>query len=531
VKTPIRVLIAEDSPVDAELILRELRRAGYDPAWMRVDTEPDYLAQLHPDLDIILSDFEMPQFSGLRAMSLLKESGLDVPLIVISGTIGEEQAVATMKLGGADYLLKDRLSRLGQAVAGALMQRLAQRRQIDAELALRENASFIDDILNSLTAEVVVLNNHGEITAANAAWKRFSRENERGDFLGQNYLEPCARSVQRFDDAHAESARQGIRSVLDGTLPTFTTEYTCDLPTQSRWFRMRVSPLRGAKRGVVIAHEEITDRKQAEADFREMDREKKAAFESNRLKSEFLANMSHELRTPLNAIIGFTEMIQDGRPGPLTEKQKEYLGDVHNGAQHLLQLINDILDLAKVEAGKINLNPQIFSPVQAVEDVRAVVYGLASKGRVLLRCAISPELGPLELDLPKFKQICYNLLSNAIKFTDPGGSVNVDLYPLDGDRFEIRVADTGIGIRPEDLPRLFREFEQLEGGIARRFEGTGLGLALTKKLVEAQWGTIRVESEYGVGSAFTVNLPVASPPNDSGPMKMRAFPHDDCRDL
>ena len=135
-KTPIRVLIAEDSPVDAELILRELRRAGYDPAWMRVDTEPDYLAQLHPDLDIILSDFEMPQFSGLRAMSLLKESGLDVPLIVISGTIGEEQAVATMKLGGADYLLKDRLSRLGQAVAGALMQRLAQRRQIDAELVL-----------------------------------------------------------------------------------------------------------------------------------------------------------------------------------------------------------------------------------------------------------------------------------------------------------------------------------------------------------------------------------------------------------
>jgi len=136
-----------------------------------------------------------------------------------------------------------------------------------------------------------------------------------------------------------------------------------------------------------------------------------------------------------------------------------------------------------------------------------VVSGLALKGRVALRCAVSPEVGPLELDLSKFKQICYNLLSNAIKFTDAGGSVHLDLSPKGEDRFEIRVADTGIGIKQDDLPRLFREFEQLEGGMARRFEGTGLGLALTKKLVEAQGGSIRVESESGKGSAFTVNLP------------------------
>ena len=506
-KTPLRLLIAEDNPVDAELILRELRRAGYDPTWMRVDTEADYLAQLHPDLDLIVSDFEMPQFSGIRAMSLLKESGLDVPLIIVSGTLGEEQAVDAMKHGGADYLLKDRLSRLGPAVAGAMMQRLAQRKRIDAEQALRENASFIDDILNSLTAQVVVVNQNGEITAANEAWEHFASESEWPVSIGQNYLEACARTAQRFRGADAESAAQGIRAVLDGALPTFNMEYPCGSPTNPRWFQIRVSPLRGAKQGVVIAHEEITERKQAEADFREMEKEKKSAFESNRLKSEFLANMSHELRTPLNAIIGFTEIVLDGRPGPLTEKQAEYLGDVHSGAEHLLQLINDILDLAKVEAGKLNLNPETFSPVKAIENVRAVVHGLALKGRVALRCTVSNEVGPLDLDLPKFKQICYNLLSNAIKFTAAGGSVELDLSPRGDDRFEMRVADTGIGIKPEDLPRLFREFEQIEGGLARRFEGTGLGLALTKKLVEAQGGSIRVESEFGKGSSFTVNLP------------------------
>jgi len=376
-----------------------------------------------------------------------------------------------------------------------------------AERALRASASFTDDILNSLTAEVVVVDGEGRITAANEAWMRFSRESGGGERLGQNYLEACARSAQRFGDSDAESAGRGIRSVLDGAQGAFSLEYRCGSPARPRWFEMRVSPLRGVKQGVVISHEEITERKQAEADLREVKIEKESVAESNRLKSEFLANMSHELRTPLNAIIGFAEVMIDGRPGPLNDKQKEYLGDVHASAQHLLQLINDVLDLAKIEAGKISLHPETFSPVKAIENVHAVVHGLALKGRVALRCAVSPEVGPLELDLSKFKQICYNLLSNAIKFTDAGGSVHLDLSPKGEDRFEIRVADTGIGIKQDDLPRLFREFEQLEGGMARRFEGTGLGLALTKKLVEAQGGSIRVESESGKGSAFTVNLP------------------------
>jgi len=243
-------------------------------------------------------------------------------------------------------------------------------------------------------------------------------------------------------------------------------------------------------------------------DITERKRFERSIQKANRMKSEFLASMSHELRTPLNGIIGFTEFLVDEKPGPLNAKQKEYLTDVYNSAQHLLQLINDVLDLAKVEAGKIDLNPEPFEVAKAIGEVCAVINGIAQKKRVEVRIAVAPELGSVNLDQQKFKQVCYNLLSNAVKFTDSGGKVEIAAQPVEGGRFRVTVTDTGIGIKPEDMKRLFREFEQLESGTARRFEGTGLGLALTRKLVELQGGSIAAQSEYGRGSTFTVILPV-----------------------
>jgi PAS domain S-box-containing protein len=229
---------------------------------------------------------------------------------------------------------------------------------------------------------------------------------------------------------------------------------------------------------------------------------------ANRMKSEFLANMSHELRTPLNGIIGFAEFLIDEKPGPLRPKQKEYLGDVLNSARHLLQLINDVLDLAKVEAGKMELHPETFPVRKAVEEVTAVIKGIAHKKHIAVGIAVSDGLDAVTLDQHKFKQVLYNLLSNAVKFTDEGGQVNIYARRLDPYRLEMQVRDTGIGIKAEDINRLFTEFEQLDSGTARRFEGTGLGLALTKKIIEFQGGRIGVESEPGKGSTFTVVLPV-----------------------
>jgi PAS domain S-box-containing protein len=233
--------------------------------------------------------------------------------------------------------------------------------------------------------------------------------------------------------------------------------------------------------------------------------------EANRLKSVFLANMSHELRTPLNAIIGFSEFLIDEKVGTLNGKQKEYLTDVLNSGRHLLQLINDVLDLSKVEAGKMEVRAEPFSVRQAIEEVCTGTASLAASKKIEVERQIADKLDQVTLDRQKFIQVLYNLLSNALKFSDEGASVCVSASQHDGS-LELSVRDTGIGIRREDRDKLFVEFQQLDSGATRRFEGTGLGLALTKKLVEVQGGRIGVESERGQGSTFTVVLPLSPPP-------------------
>jgi len=252
--------------------------------------------------------------------------------------------------------------------------------------------------------------------------------------------------------------------------------------------------------GVFAAARDVTERKRFEQSLQE----------ANRMKSEFLANMSHELRTPLNGILGFAEFLVDGKPGKLNPKQKEYLEDILNSGRHLLQLINDVLDLAKVEAGKMELNPEIFSLSKAIEEVRAVAKPMAQKKHIDVTVEIAAELDCVTLDQQKFKQVLYNLLSNGIKFTDDGGSVKIQTTLREARHFQLAVTDSGIGISSTDIDRLFREFEQLESGASRRYEGTGLGLALTRKLVQLQGGTITVESEVGRGSTFAVVLPLVT---------------------
>ncbi|HXA15810.1 MAG TPA: ATP-binding protein [Thermoanaerobaculia bacterium] len=228
---------------------------------------------------------------------------------------------------------------------------------------------------------------------------------------------------------------------------------------------------------------------------------------ANRAKDRFLAGMSHELRTPLNGIIGFAEFLADGKPGPLNDKQKEYLGDILNSGRHLLHLINDLLDLVKVQAGKVELRVERFSLREGIDEVRAGVRTIAESKRIEVRIDVNPELDFVTLDRQRFKQILFNLLSNALKFTEEGGHVGINAALHGKGRFRLAVSDDGIGIRSEDIGRLFTEFEQLESGTARRFGGTGLGLALTRSLVALHGGTIDVESEFGSGSTFRVTLP------------------------
>jgi signal transduction histidine kinase len=228
---------------------------------------------------------------------------------------------------------------------------------------------------------------------------------------------------------------------------------------------------------------------------------------ANKHKSEFLANMSHELRTPLNAIIGFSEALLERMFGELNEKQADYLKDIHESGRHLLSLINDILDLSKIEAGRMELELSCFHLPTAISNAMTLIRERAQHHGIALGADIDPALGELQADERKVKQILLNLLSNAVKFTPDGGRVDVSAK-RDTTRVEIAVRDTGIGIAPEDQTALFEEFRQVGRDSLRRAEGTGLGLALTRKFAELHGGDIRVASEPGKGSTFTVSLPI-----------------------
>jgi PAS domain S-box-containing protein len=262
------------------------------------------------------------------------------------------------------------------------------------------------------------------------------------------------------------------------------------------------------------------------------------AEEANRAKSQFLANMSHELRTPLNAIIGFSEMLADQTFGDLNDRQLKYSNNILNSGRHLLQLINDILDLAKVEAGRVELMRNTFSVAKALSEVQTIVKTLANKKNISLEFEAAPDLPSLFADEAKFKQVMYNLLSNAIKFTPDGGKVFVttaiqnstsaDASPA-GESLRVAVTDTGIGIKANDQERVFKEFEQVDSSYGRQQQGTGLGLALTKRLIEMHGGRIWVESDgvEGKGSTFTFLIPV--PKAEAKPTQLTGKPdlHDD----
>jgi PAS domain S-box-containing protein len=264
--------------------------------------------------------------------------------------------------------------------------------------------------------------------------------------------------------------------------------------------------------GVFAAARDVTERKRLDQVLQEKNVElesaRSAAEKTNLAKSDFLANMSHELRTPLNSVIGFSEVLQDQMFGQINEKQQEYVNNILTSGRHLLSLINDILDLSKVESGKMELESSAFSLRESLDASMMMLREKAMKGGIELHLDLAPEADVrIVADQRKMKQILFNLLSNAVKFTPAAGTVDV-IAVRDGDFIEITVADTGIGIREEDIQKLFQAFTQLESVYTKGFEGTGLGLALTRQLVELHGGRIWVKSEFGTGSRFSFTVPL-----------------------
>ena len=279
-----------------------------------------------------------------------------------------------------------------------------------------------------------------------------------------------------------------------------------DLILKRQYIDLHTNEERITAKNIELAGE-VAVRKRAEKELRTSRDEAQAA---DRAKSEFLAAMSHELRTPLNAVIGFSEIIKDETFGPIgSTKYREYADDINSSGQHLLALINDILDLSKVESGSEELHEDKIEIPELIHSVLKLVRHRAEKGGVKLELELADPLPALRADERKLKQILVNLLTNAIKFTDAGGEVTLKAWSQMDSGYVFQIIDTGIGLAPEDILKAFSRFGQIDADLNRRYEGTGLGLPLTKALVELHGGSLDLQSQVDVGTTATVRFPVA----------------------
>ncbi|MEB3286345.1 MAG: ATP-binding protein [Vampirovibrionales bacterium] len=388
---PLNVLIIEDSETDTLLLVRHISKGGYAPTYERVDTADGMQAALdRKPWDIVLSDHNMPGFNSFGALDILKQSGHDIPFIIISGLIGEEIAVEAMKAGAHDYLLKDKLTRLVPAIEREL-KKARQRHQ------LRE------------------------------------MEEER-------------------------------------------------LKLQEE--------LRQAKDQAELA---------------------------NQRKSKVLAFVAHEFKNPLTAISTFSDLLYSGSAGPLNDKQKEFADHISTACQHLRDLLNDILDIAPIEAGTIQLDIQSVDLPTLLDEVRIIIEEPARRKKIDVIFNINGPIQTCQVDPKRLRQILINLLSNAIKYTSENDTVylnvclsdNPEMSEKSSDKqwLEFHIVDHGIGIPQAELDKLFQDYYRVRNTLSAQREGLGLGLALCKKLVELHDGEISVISQEQSGSTFTVKLP------------------------
>ena len=506
-RTPLSVLQVEDSAADAELIVRTLERSGFEVRATRVQNAGSMRDALATEsFDIVLADYRLPQFDAPSALRILNDSGLDLPFLVVSGTIGEDVAVLMMKAGAHDYILKDNLTRLQPAVAREIADAQMRRSRRAAETALRESEERL-----ALAIEATQLGTFDFDPRTKAlVWSQFGKRHYGLSADALVSIDQLWQAVHpddrpRIKDILATAFQAGHDGYYSAEFRTIGIEDGIErwLSTRGRIICDHVGqPIRFV--GVSI---EISERIRMEGALREsMERE----AEANRLKDQFIADLSHELRTPLNVILGYSRGLVTRPLSPTPEdiaRVRHTASLIERNAAAQLRIVEDLLDVQRIVAGRLAVERAPCDLRQLAQGVLdSLMPSVASKH---LEVDSSFRAVEYSCDAARIQQVMWNLLGNAVKFTPAGGRIHF-LVTSEFDCAVIQVRDSGRGIPSHFLPYVFDRFRQFDATSTRRHEGMGLGLSIVKHVVDLHGGSVIAESEgEGHGAAFTVTLPLA----------------------
>lgn len=466
-------------------VRRALRSTGLDVSFTEVQNVTDALKALREDFfDCAFLDYQLPGGDGMRVLQEARAAGISTPIVMLTGQGDEEVAVELMKAGASDYLAKSSVSpdRLEQALRRAVRVRRAEEQTERAEKALRLSEQRFRSLVEASAQAVWTLGPAGEATD-NPQWTALTGQHA-SEMAGDGWMDAIhADDVEPSREAWKTAIARGEPFEIEQRVRTREGSYMHMLA--------RAVPVRdvdGSIREWVGTHTDITQRKRA--------------VES---RNRFYAAMSHELRTPINAILGYADLLLAGAYGSLTEVQIEGLERSQRAARHLLELVNDVLDLSKLEAGKLTFEKSLVNLPELLQDLFATVQPLAEEQGSDLELMENPCEKSIRTDPRRVRQILLNLLSNAIKFGE-GKPVRVRCLPTADGGVAVEVIDHGPGIPEDDIPRIFEEFVQL-GSEPR---GTGLGLPISRSLAELLGGSLEVESKLGERSTFTLQLPAGT---------------------
>jgi signal transduction histidine kinase len=527
-----RILVADDDPERLAAMRERLRHEGF--VVIAAQDGLEALDRAREELpDAIILNLLLRRIDGLRVCEILKSNPAttNIPVLLAAGVHVDADEGKRALAAGADRFVSD----LGPLSTGTgrelgagqdLVQAVRSLLGAEPELEQRPILLAIDDDPDNRAFLTKAVSRQGfeVVTAPNSTQARRQLDGRRPALIfldvqmpEESGLSLLPQMLRDFPESvvvmmTAYGSEQVAAEALRGGADDYIAK-PIDLQRLRELLQRNLDKQRlRAERQSLVARLKESNRylMRQHAALRRTDEEilqvNRQLEQSNRYKSEFLANMSHELRTPLNAILGFSEIMLDATMSLSTGERTEFLRNIHSSGQHLLGLINDILDLAKIEAGKMELHTEELDVAEVLQEVTAILEPMARQQGLNLSLVGTTQARPIKADRSKFKQVLYNLLSNAVKFTPPPGHITLTVKDA-ADQLTISVHDTGIGIKPEDLPKLFREFEQIDGSYTRRYQGTGLGLALCRRFVQMHGGRIWAESQFGKGSTFTFTVP------------------------